>query len=146
MNEASLPAKQAWVIPTDPMDLAPLPALLRGEEIAIFCRKQKTFGAFSGPSLTLLCSVYTDFESCRLAMIEGRTQILRDTHDHAKYLAATIEHIRTIPTASFPNVEREVRKQEGQQEEGQGQQEAQAEEVKPAAKPELKRPLRKNNA
>jgi hypothetical protein len=56
-------------------------------------------------------------------------------------LAASIEHIKTIPTATFPNVSREVREQGQQQEEAKAQEETKAEEVKPA--PELKKkPLR----
>lgn len=144
MNEAN----KVWVAPESLDDMAPLPALLYdGSGIALYDRKAKTFGEvidfYPAPA-------YDTFEQCRLAMIGDMTEALSEAHDHARRLAIAIEHVRTIPTASFPNVQREVREQEGQQEEGQEQQverrqEAQAEEVKPAPKPELKRPARKSN-
>jgi tRNA-specific 2-thiouridylase len=63
-----------------------------------------------------------------------------DTREVARDIAATIEHVKTIPATPFPSdVTREV--PEAQQQEAQGQEEASAEEVKPA-KTELKRPRR----
>lgn len=67
--------------------------------------------------------------SCKLAELDSIRQ-------KCDYLSSAIQHLNTIPTAAFPNVEREVReeaRQQGQQEEA-GQKEAQtgAEQVKPA--------------
>lgn len=127
--------QQVWAIPLDPEDMAPLPALLRDFiDVAFYDRKKKCFGDF----VELFPDpVFGTFEQCRAAIIEARTQALYETREHARKLAASIEHIRTIPTAQFPDVVREV--PEAQQQKAEGQEKAQASEVKPA----LKRPSRK---
>lgn len=138
MNESP---QQVWVIPGHPGDMEPLPALLEDNQFALYDRRKKSFD----PSKFELCVPYNSFEECRAAMIAGRTEALNEARDFCRQLAASIEHIRTIPNATFPNVQREVRAQ-GQQEqqEAQGQQKAegQQKEVMPA-KTELKRPSRK---
>lgn len=145
MNEAN----RVWVIPNDPNDMAPLPALLRdGPELAFYDRKQKCFGNFVGPMNLAFGSAYGNFEDCRAAMIEARIEALKGSREHCNYLANSIEHIRTIPAAPFPDVQREVREAqqqeqaqaEGQKEQGQKQQE----EVRPAPKQQAapRRPAR----
>lgn len=153
-NSASRP-QQGWIIPADLEDMAPLPALLLADgRFSVYDRKRKCFGVPAATALGALPGfLFESFDSCRQAMIEARAQELEEFQQHCRKLALSIEHIRTIPTATFPNVEREVRaqgqqeQQEGQgQEEGQGQGQERQPEVKPALKPELKRPTRKSNA
>lgn len=160
--------EQAWVIPSNLDDMEPLPALFKNKtDIAFYDRKRKCFNDYDRlPFVTealelcfddespvpmrgmvAYCSAldvlaYSTFEECRAAMIEARTAALKEAREHSRLLAASIEHIRTIPTAPFPDVIREVPEAQ-QQEEAQEQKEAEAEQVKPA-KPTLKRPVRKN--
>jgi hypothetical protein len=155
-----------WVIPSDLDDMEPLPALFKNKtDIAFYNRKRKCFNDYDRlPFVTealercfddespvpmrgmvAYCSAldvlaYSTFEECRAAMIEARTQALKEARRHSHELAISIEHIRTIPPALFPNVIREV--PEAQQQEAQEQKEAQAKEVK--AKPALRRPSRKS--
>jgi hypothetical protein len=128
--------QQVWVIPGDPNDLAPLPALQLGERLfADYNRREKTFGDFYEH---LFLKAYSTFDECRAAMIEARTVAYDEARAHAGVLARSIEHIRTIPTATFPNVIREVseaQQQEPEEEKTEGQKE-----VKPA----LRRPSRKS--
>lgn len=130
--------QQVWVIPPDPTDLTPLPALIKDGRIAYYMRKQKQFGEFH---LDLI-ECWASFEECRTAMLEVRNSAYKETREHARMLAASIEHIKIIPTAEFPNVLREVPEAQ-QQQEAKEQEEAKAEEVKPA-KPALKRPSRRS--
>lgn len=135
-------AQQAWVIPLDPEDMAPLPALLisrRPLKVALYDRRQKCFDVDFCP--VFLDPVFGTFEACRAAMIEARTQALHETREHARKLAASIEHVRTIPTAPFPDVSREVPEAQQQQQEAERQEKAPAKEIAP--KPLLKRPSRK---
>jgi hypothetical protein len=138
MSDSAIPV---WAIPPDPEDMAPLPALLRidhkGEHFALYCRHGKEFGLFEWVHL----ATFDTFEQCRAAMIEARTEALRETREHARKLAASIEHVRTIPAAPFPDVSREVPEAQQQQQEAEGQEKAPAKEVAP--KPLLKRPSRK---
>jgi len=133
-----------WVIPLDPSDMEPLPAFINERnEFWNYDRKKKKFEYAGDLQLHLLYDLrYPTFEECRAAMIEARTAALKEAREHSRLLAASIEHIRTIPTAPFPDVIREVPEAQ-QQEEAQEQKEAEAEQVKPA-KPTLKRPVRKN--
>lgn len=143
MTDSPHPPQQVWVIPEDPNDMAPLPALQDGAKFSLWDRRQKQFGPWEdGVYYELFQPVHATFEECRLAMIESRIESLDRAREHSRKLAASIEHIRTIPTATFPDVSREVREQEGQQE-IQGQEKAQAEEVRPQPKPALKRPSRR---
>ena len=48
-------------------------------------------------------------------MISLRTKTLEEANQYCRQLAASIEHIRTVPIATFPNVKREVREQGQQQ-------------------------------
>jgi hypothetical protein len=129
--------KQVWVIPNDPTDLAPLPALVDSDSrFSYYNRKARQFGA----GLLSLDVAYATYDECRAAMIEARTKALEKARQHTHLLAATIEHLRFIPATPFPSdVTREV--PEAEQQEAQGQEEADAEEVKPA-KVDLKRPRR----
>lgn len=133
--------KQVWAIPLDPGDMAPLPVLVDEQnECWDYDRKKRKF-EHAGKFYLNCGDCYPTFEECRAAMIEARTAALKEAREHSRLLAASIEHIRTIPSAPFPDVIREVR--EASQEEAQGQKEAQAEQVKPA-KPVLNRPTRKS--
>lgn len=128
--------QQVWVIPPDIADMAPLPALLQNGHLSLYCRRKKEFE----PIEWAYSSHYLNFEECRIAMMAARTQALDETREHARMLASSIEHIRSLPVAAFPDVLREV--PEAQQQEVQAEEEAEAEKVKPM----LKRPSRKSNA
>lgn len=117
--------QQVWLIPGDPSDLAPLPALKRGERLfADYSRREKTFGDFYEH---LFLNAYNTFDECRAAMIDTRVEALDQAREHARHLANTIEHIRTIPTATFPSDALQHNAQQRQEE--TVQEEAQAEEV-----------------
>ena len=137
--------QQVWIIPGDPNDMAPLPALRHGNTLfSVYNRRQQAFGnVYEHSSM----QTYDTFELCRAAMIVERSAMLEDLNKHCRHIAQSIEHIRTIPPAPFPNVSREVREQGQQQEKAKGPEEkaqGRQEEVK-QAKPELKqRPPRRN--
>ena len=129
--------QQVWIIPGDPSDMAPLPALKHGETcFSDYNRRKQVFGDMYEH---LFMPTYDTFEECRAAMIGLRTGTLEEANQYCRQLAQSIEHIKTIPTATFPNVSREVREQDQGQEEAQKQEEAegQRQEVRPA--PELKK-------
>jgi hypothetical protein len=135
MSDSEVIDQEVWIIPGDPSDLAPLPAIFRLGQIALYDRKQQVFGKFSGYSAGV--ARYATFEECRAAMLAERSGLLEELNATCRELAASIEHTRTIPTATFPNVQREVR------EEQQGQEKAQAEKVPDAGekvKPALTQP------
>ena len=115
--------QQVWVIPGDPSDMAPLPALIRdSDQLAFYDRRKQVFGQFvRDPFATI--EGHKDFEECRAAMIAERSALLEDLNRTCRELAASIEHIRTIPSAVFPNVSREVREEVQGQEKAQEQQE-----------------------
>jgi hypothetical protein len=128
--------QQVWIIPGDPNDMAPLPALKHGETcFSDYNRRKQVFGDMYEH---LFMPTYNTFEECRAAMISLRTGTLEEANQYCRQLAASIEHIKTIPTATFPNVSREVRKDQGQ-EKAQEQEKAEGrqEEARPA--PELKK-------
>jgi hypothetical protein len=136
MSDSEVIDQEVWIIPGDPSDLAPLPAIFRLGQIALYDRKQQVFGKFSGYSAGV--ARYATFEECRAAMLAERSGLLEELNATCRELAASIEHTRTIPTATFPNVQREVR------EEQQGQEKTQAEKVPDAGekvKPALTQPL-----
>lgn len=137
--------QQVWVIPENPADMAPLPALQRGDKFSFWDRHKKQFGPWEdGVFFDLFQPSYATFEECRAAMIAARTSELEQFRRHSRNLAASIEHVRTIPAADFPNVSREV--PEAQQQEAEGQEKAQQQEaeVRPAVKPTLRqRPSRR---
>jgi len=136
MSDSEVIDQEVWIIPGDPSNMAPLPAIFRLGQIALYDRKQQVFGKFSGYSAGV--ARYATFEECRAAMLAERSGLLEELNATCRELAASIEHTRTIPTATFPNVQREVR------EEQQGQEKAQAEEKVPDAgekvKPALTQP------
>jgi len=135
MSDSEVIDQDVWIIPGDPSDMAPLPAIFRLGQIALYDRKQQVFGKFSGYSAGV--ARYATFEECRAAMLAERSGLLEELNATCRELAASIEHTRTIPTATFPNVQREVR------EEQQGQEKAQAEKVPDAGekvKPALTQP------
>ena len=135
MSDSEVIDQEVWIIPGDPSDMAPLPAIFRLGQIALYDRKQQVFGKFSGYSAG--AARYATFEECRAAMLAERSGLLEELNATCRELAASIEHTRTIPTATFPNVQREVR------EEQQGQEKAQAEKVPDAGekvKPALTQP------
>ena len=135
MSDSEVIDQEVWITPGDPSDMAPLPAIFRLGQIALYDRKQQVFGKFSGYSAGV--ARYATFEECRAAMLAERSGLLEELNATCRELAASIEHTRTIPTATFPNVQREVR------EEQQGQEKAQAEKVPDAGekvKPALTQP------
>ncbi len=127
--------QEVWIFLDDPSSMEPLPAILRLGQIALYDRKQQVLGRFAGYSYGL--AHYATFEECRAAMLAERSELLEELNATCRELAASIEHTRTIPTQSFPNVLREVR------EEQQGQEKAQAEKAPDAGekvKPALTQP------
>jgi aminoglycoside phosphotransferase (APT) family kinase protein len=143
MNET---VEQVWIIPGDPSDMAPLPVLRRNDGFfAAYDRKTQTFGQFAGMNWQVPRDdkgnvfYWPTFEECRAAMLAERSGLLEELNAQCRRLAASIEHTRTIPTATFPNVQREVREEQEQQ----GQEKAQAEKVPDAGekvKPALTQP------
>ncbi len=107
MSDSEVIDQEVWIIPGDPSDMAPLPAIFRLGQIALYDRKQQVFGKFSGYSAGV--ARYATFEECRAAMLAERSGLLEELNATCRELAASIEHTRTIPTATFPNVQREVR-------------------------------------
>jgi hypothetical protein len=135
MSDSEVIDQDVWIIPGDSSDMAPLPAIFRLGQIALYDRKQQVFSRFSEYSAGV--AHYATFEECRAAMLAERSGLLEELNATCRELAASIEHTRTIPTATFPNVQREVR------EEQQGQEKAQAEKVPDAGekvKPALTQP------
>jgi hypothetical protein len=137
--------QQVWVMPPEPDDIAPLPALLHEREdglhlLAFYDRRKK---AFDTPIENPAWDHHATFEDCRAQMLIVKKGLLEQLHARTRETAQIIEHLRTIPTADFPDVIREVREAEQEQEEkAQGRQEekAQAEQVKT----DPKRPSRRN--
>ena len=146
--------KQVWAI--DFLDLEPLPALLRKgvdgqREVALYNRRDKCFGRFE-TSILYMPQVFDTFDECRIETIAQQMQALRDAREHAHQLASRIEHVKSLPIATFPDApqiqeqqQAEERLERVQGEAAQGE-EAQSEEVKPAAPApqQIKRPTRKN--
>lgn len=132
--------KQVWVIDHPEgmaSSLEPLPALLRKEglgrrEVALYNRRDKCFGRFESYVLDVP-QTFDTFDECRIEIIAQQMQALRDTREHAHQLALGIEHIKSLPIATFPDAP-------------QIQEQQQTEEVKPAAPApqQIKRPTRKN--
>lgn len=109
--EASL--HRFWIVPSDPKDLEPLPALVtdvRGlpdGALFLFDRKKREFD-MSAPHDPGHVTLYRTFEECRSAMIEQWWDSFSNMNRNVRHAASVIEHLRTIPTQSFPNVLREV--------------------------------------
>lgn len=127
--------QQVWVCPSTLRDYAPLPALAKDGLVALYDRKEQKFGDFIRHDFLPL---YATFDECRLAMVEQLTMHLASTRQTARDIAATIEHVKNIPSTPFPSnaLQHSDRQEEAVQEE------TQAEEVKPA-RAELKRPRRR---
>jgi hypothetical protein len=138
--------EQVWIIPGDPNDMAPLPVLRKNNgHFAVYDRRTQTFGEFIATNWLVPrdgkgnVPYWSTFEECRAAMLAERSGLLEELNATCRELAASIEHTRTIPTATFPNVQREVREEQEQQ----GQEKAQAEKVPDAGekvKPALTQP------
>jgi hypothetical protein len=140
--------QQVWVIPPPtigPEDIAPLPALHFAKEdgsrfLSFYNRRTKQFDS---PTEEPVWEHYETFEDCRAQMLTIKIGLLEQLHARTRETAQIIEHLRTIPTADFPDVIREVREAEQKQEEateGRQEEKAQAEQVKP----DPKRPSRRN--
>jgi hypothetical protein len=129
--------QQVWVTPLTLGDHAPLPALTKDGLVAVYDRREQKFGGFRNDYLLPL---YATFDECRLAMIQELTMYLASTRQAARDIAATIEHVKTIPSTPFPSdaIRQGDRQEEAVQEEASAEA---AEEVKPAT--ELKRPRRR---
>lgn len=125
--------EQVWIIPADPLDMAPLPALKHDDtHFSDYNRHKQLFGE---PYEHMFMATYGTFEECRRAMLDMRTGTLDEANQYCRQVAASIEHIQTIPTATFPNVQREVRQE---QQERQRQEKAQPQEKAPNAGKEVK--------
>jgi hypothetical protein len=137
--------EQVWVMPLQQEDLVPLPALsfrpaADRRFLSFYDRHKKVF---LPPREEPIIEHYATFEDCRAQMLIVKKGLLEQLHARTRETAQIIEHLRTIPTADFPDVIREAREAEQEQEEkAQGRQEekAQAEQVKT----DPKRPSRRN--
>jgi len=129
--------QQVWACPVILGDHAPLPALAKDGLVALYDRREQRFGDFCHYDFLPL---YTTFDECRLAMVEQLTMHLTETRQAVRDIAATIEHVKTIPSTPFPSdaIRQGDRQEEAVQEEASAEA---AEEVKPAT--ELKRPRRR---
>jgi hypothetical protein len=144
MSDSEVIDQEVWIIPGDPSDMAPLPVLRKNSgHFAVYDRRTQTFGEFIATNWLVPrddkrnVPYWSTFEECRAAMLAERSGLLEELNAQCRELAASIEHTRTIPTQSFPNVQREVR------EEQQGQEKAQAEKAPDAGekvKPALTQP------
>jgi hypothetical protein len=137
-----------WVIPP-PLsfteDIAPLPALHFAMEdgsrfLSFYNRRTKQF---ESPTEEPVWEHYETFEDCRVQMMTIKIGLLDQLRKRTLETAQIIEHLRTIPIANFPNVLREVREAEQEQQEkteGRQEEKAEAEQVRT----EPKRPSRRN--
>lgn len=150
--------KQVWA--TIFPDLEPLPALLRSgvdgqREVALYNRRDKCFGRFESYILDVP-QTFDTFDECRIEIIAQHMQALRDTRERAHQLASGIEHVKSLPIATFPDAAAAERQQLEDQlckavAEGAGfivgkDVKVTIKEVKPAAPApqQIKRPSRKN--
>lgn len=136
--------KQVWAI--DFPDLEPLPALLRQgvggqREVAVYNRRDKCFERFK-TNIFHMPEVFDTFDDCRIEIIARQMQALQDIRGHAHRLASRIEHVKSLPIATFPDAPQIQEQQQAEEE----VEEDQAQEVKPAAPApqQIKRPTRKN--
>lgn len=123
--EASLTAipRTAWVAHYNSTDFEPLPVLVtevedlpNGAVFFLFDRKKREFD-MSVPRDPGHVTLYHTFEECRSAMIEQWSDSLSNINRNARHAASVIEHLRTIPTQSFPDVLPEVPEPQVTQEE-----------------------------
>jgi len=133
MSEAP---EKVWIIPGDPLDMAPLPVLKYGDNL--FSNYHRRKQVFLEPYEHVgFLQTYSTFEECRKVMLDIRSKTLDEANQYCRQLAASIEHIRTIPIATFPSVNAKVR-QDGQE---QGQEKAQAQEKASNANEKVKSAL-----
>jgi hypothetical protein len=154
--------KQVWAINFP--DLEPLPALLVTERVDVesrlllYNRRDKCFPPYPDESFPAdLFPFFDTFDECRIEMIARRMEALHEKREKARQLVLAIEHIKSLPIATFPDA---PQIQEQQQLEGQLRKavaegagfvvgkdvKVTIEEVKPAAPApqQIKRPSRKN--
>jgi hypothetical protein len=97
------PPEQVWVMPSDPADLAPLPAILHSYDdgagfISEYDRKSKQF--LLGYTL---CEVYFHvFETCRLAMLDRQSAVLAKAKDEYMNQASIYSHLDSMVPAAYP--------------------------------------------
>jgi hypothetical protein len=118
--------QQVWVIPHTLGDHAPLPALAKDGLVAVYDRREQQFGSFCAYDFL---PFYPTFDECRLAMIDQLITHLAQTREMVREIAATIEHVKTIPSTPFPSdaIRQGDRQEEAVQEEASAEA---AEEVK----------------
>lgn len=121
--------RKFWVAPPCAGDFEPLPALVAEAEglpdgaFFLFDRKKREFNT-SDPRDSRHTVLYCTFEECRHAMMTEWLDYLRDATSNARHAAGVVEHLRTIPTQSFPDVLPEVPKTQVTQEEKAQEKEA----------------------
>lgn len=109
-------------MPSDPKDLEPLPVLvadvrgLPNGALFLFDRKRREFNT-NNPRDPRHTTLYHTFEECRHAMMTQWLDDLRDATFNARHAAGVVEHLRAIPTQSFPDVLPEVPEPQASQEE-----------------------------
>lgn len=139
--------KQVWAINFP--DLEPLPALLVTERVDVesrlllYNRRDKCFPSYPDESLPAdLFPFFDTFDECRIEMIARRMEALREKREQAYQLAIEIEHVKSLPIATFPDAPQIQEQQQAEEE----VEEDQVQEVKPAAPApqQIKRPSRKN--
>ena len=83
-------------------------------------------------------TLYHTFEECRSAMIEQWSDSLSNINRNARHVASVIEHLRTIPTQSFPDVLSEVSEPQTSEEKNQEKVEAAKIVAEPTKRPAVK--------
>ena len=120
--QAKTSPHRLWAVPSDPKDLEPLPVLVADVEglpdgdVFLFDRKKQEFDT-SAPRDPRHTTLYHTFEECRSAMMTQWLDDLRDATFNARHAAGVIEHLRTTPTRSFPDVLPEVSEPQASQKE-----------------------------
>lgn len=90
-------------MPSDPADLAPLPAILHSYDDGYACisgydRKSKQFLLCETP-----CEVYFhQFETCRLAMLDRQSAVLAKAKDEYMNQASVYSHLDNMVPAAYP--------------------------------------------
>jgi hypothetical protein len=98
------PPEQVWIVPTDPADLAPLPAILHTyteHEIIVseYDRKSKQFLLAERERRTTACKT---FEECRQLMLQRQRAVLLKAKEEYRNQASVFSHLDNMPPAAYP--------------------------------------------
>jgi hypothetical protein len=98
------PPEQVWVMPSDPADLAPLPAILHSyteHEIIVseYDRKSKQFLLAERERRT---QAFKNFATCRLAMLDRQSTVLEKAKAEYQNQASIYSHLDSMVPAAYP--------------------------------------------